>query len=276
MRRSLVAAFGIALIPLVAASAVSAEALDATGSTLRGSRSSMTRQNAVARANDYTFLRTSGQVRAFVDEGYLVPIRGNGDYRLAGVSHPVARPIIKTLVERLGRDYHEACGDRLVVTSLTRPLSEQPRNASDLSVHPAGMAIDLRIPARSRCRTWLESTLLSMERRGLLDVTRERNPPHYHVAVFPDAYGAYVGEALVAEAAEAAAAAREQATADAALLAELTKPVNPPVAHAGVGRSTGPGVAETILFLIAAIAGGAAIMLRGAERAAQGADSTER
>ncbi|HYW06042.1 MAG TPA: hypothetical protein VE913_03745, partial [Longimicrobium sp.] len=67
-----------------------------------------------------------------------------------------------------------------------------PGNAHTLSVHPAGMAVDFRVSRNAECRTWLEGTLLGLERAGVLDVTRERMPPHYHVAVFPDAYSAYV------------------------------------------------------------------------------------
>jgi hypothetical protein len=60
---------------------------------------------------------------------------------------------VQTFVERLSSQYHNACGERLVVTSLTRPASEQPRNASDRSVHPTGMAIDLRLSTKGTCRT---------------------------------------------------------------------------------------------------------------------------
>lgn len=170
--------------------AVSASA--GAAQTLRGSAFAMQRQNDIAQRHDYTFLQTSSQVRRFVDAGYLVRLGGNADYELAAVSHPYGRPAVKLFIERLAGQYHAACGEKLVVTSLTRPTLEQPRNASDLSVHPAGMAVDLRISNRSRCRSWLERTLLSLERQGLLDVTRERRPPHYHVALFPTSYEKYV------------------------------------------------------------------------------------
>ena len=47
-------------------------------------------------------------------------------------------------------------------------------------------------PRDAKARAWLESALLQLENRGVLDVTRERNPPHYHVAVYPAAYRAWV------------------------------------------------------------------------------------
>ncbi|MGH7504694.1 MAG: DUF5715 family protein, partial [Longimicrobiales bacterium] len=183
MARATAAVVGILLLSLSAS---------ASAQSLRGSRATMREQNAVAREHDYSFLRTSSQVQRFVDLGLLVKLPGHSDYELVRVSFPYARPAVKTFVERLANQYRAACDERLVVTSLTRPEARQPRNSSELSVHPAGMAVDLRVSRRSECRKWLESTLLSLEERDLVDVTRERHPPHYHVAVFPHPYERYV------------------------------------------------------------------------------------
>lgn len=164
----------------------------AVGQTLRGSKTTMIRQNRVAQDHDYTFLRDDAHVRKFVALDLLERVRGNANYELASVSYPYARPALKLFIERLAAQYRSACGEKLVVTSLTRPLDEQPRNASDLSVHPTGMAVDLRVSNRSKCRSWLEGTLLSLEKTGVLDAIRERRPPHYHVALYPTQYVAYV------------------------------------------------------------------------------------
>ena len=163
----------------------------APAQSLRGSRASLDRQVAQARQHDFTHLANARQLRRFVDAGYLVPVSGNADYTLFDVSFPFARPAVRLFVERLSAQYRRACGERLVVTSLTRPRSHQPHNASDRSVHPTGMAVDLRRPA-GRCRAWLESVLLSLEARGLVEATSERRPPHYHVAVYPAPYADYV------------------------------------------------------------------------------------
>src|SRR5688500_5432851 len=128
-----------------------------------------------------------------VSSGVLVPVQGKRNYVLHGVSFEVARPEVKLFIERLGSQYRRACGEALVVTSLTRPTSLQPVNASRRSVHPTGMAIDLRRSSNARCRRWLESTLIALEQRHILEATLERNPPHYHVALFPAEYLAYVG-----------------------------------------------------------------------------------
>ncbi len=164
----------------------------ATAQSLTGSKASMVRQNVAARQHDYTYLRTSSQVNEFVRRGLLVRLTGNSDYRVAAVSFPYARAEVRTFMERLASQYHNACGERLVITSLTRPTSRQPRNASPLSVHPTGMAADLRRSARPACRAFLEKTLLTLERRQVLEATKESHPPHYHVSLFPEPYTRYL------------------------------------------------------------------------------------
>ncbi len=154
----------------------------------------MSRQIRVAREHDYTYLKNRSAVHNFVSRGYLVPVRGNRDYALKKVSFAYARPEVKLFLERLGKQYRAACGEKLVVTSLTRPKSHQPPNASARSVHPTGMAFDLRRSRGRKCRRWLEKTLLSLERSRVLEATRERWPPHYHVALFPKQYRGYLAK----------------------------------------------------------------------------------
>ena len=160
--------------------------------SLRGSPRSLDRQNAQARSHDFTYLASSRNVESFAERGLLVRVPGNEDYRLRAVSFPYARPEVRLFIERLSSQYRDHCGEQLIVTSLTRPHSRQPRNASDRSVHPTGMAIDLRRTNNMTCRRWLERVLLELEGAGVLEATRERRPPHYHVAVFPNPYARYV------------------------------------------------------------------------------------
>jgi hypothetical protein len=197
---------GLAVTVVVALAACLA-AVAAHAQSLRGGRSSMDRQNREAGRHAFTFLDTSGDVHRFVEEGYLVPIPGNGDYELKpGVSFPYARPEVKLFLERLGSQYRAACGEPLVATSLTRPRSRQPRNASPRSVHPTGMAVDLRVSWSARCRRWIEGVFLSLEAEGVLDANREYHPPHYHVALFPESYAEHVAR-LEAEGSDEAARA---------------------------------------------------------------------
>jgi hypothetical protein len=162
---------------------------------------SLHRQNAVARAEGFGFMRTPAEVWAKVNEGVLVRLESNSAYQLAAVSFPVARPEVRLFLEQLGAEHRVACGEPLVVTSLTRPVSRQPSNAARNSVHPAGMAIDLRIPRDAACRRWLEARLLDLQAADLLEVIREARPPHYHVALFPTAYRRHVERAEAAESA---------------------------------------------------------------------------
>lgn len=180
------------IIGMIAGIALVAAPAAASAQSLNGSPWSVTRQYRVAQEHDFTFLHSARSVRDFVSRGYLVQIPGNANYTLANVSFPYARPEVKLFVERMGAQYRAACGERLVVTSLTRPRANQPRNASARSVHPTGMAVDFRVSSQRSCRSWLESTLLSLERQGVIEATRERHPPHYHVAVFPNPYSRYV------------------------------------------------------------------------------------
>ena len=183
------------LRPLIVLALALFVAAPAAAQSLRGSSASLDRQNQQAKRHDFTYLRGRQDLRRLVGAGLLVPIDGGSDYRLNDVSFDVARPEVRLFVERLSAQYHRACGEPLIVTSLTRPRSYQPSNASARSVHPTGMALDLRVPQQASCRTWLESTLLHLEGRQVLDATKEHSPAHYHVALFPDAYVAYVASA---------------------------------------------------------------------------------
>lgn len=186
MNRVLVAATLLALT----AARVSASEVKIT---LRGSHASMERQNRIARDEMFAFLRTNRDVARFADAGMLVPVPGNQDYVVLA-EWPYARPVVRDFVALLAREYREACGEQLVVTSLTRPTTRQPGNASPLSVHPAGMAADLRVSGRTQCVKWLGAELLRLEAASLLDATREYHPPHFHVAVFPEAFNGYLAD----------------------------------------------------------------------------------
>jgi LysM repeat protein len=164
----------------------------ASAQSLEGSRTSMSRQTREALRHDFSYLETRTRVSRFVEAGLLVPVENTSDYELHAVSYPYARPAVRVFLERLAGQFRAACGEKLTVTSLTRPISEQPANSSSDSVHPTGMAVDLRVPATRACRDWLNQVLLSLESAGVVEATREHNPPHYHVAVFPASYEEYV------------------------------------------------------------------------------------
>ena len=176
------------LVVTVAALAMLAAASGAAGQSLRGGAGSLDLQNDQASRHGFTFSHDAEEVLAEVERGSLVAVTSSPELTLKEVSFPYARPAVRDFVELLAEKHLSACGDPLVVTSLTRPRTRQPSNASRRSVHPAGMAMDLRRPWNRSCRTWLEVTLLSLEAAGVLDATLEWNPAHYHVALFPREY----------------------------------------------------------------------------------------
>ncbi len=249
MKSTLLAVAGIAALLAVPSVA------DAAGK-LTGSVSSMRGQHAVAVKGDLEFIADAAQVQQMVNRGGLERIESNEHFSLHQVSYPFGVPEVKLFIERLGQQYYEANGAPLVVTSLTRPASQQPRNAHQLSVHPAGMAVDFRVPQDAKARQWLESVLLQLENRGVLDVTRERFPPHYHVAVFPAQYRAYVdrigalepADPVPARGLELSAAAAPLAVTKSQAAVELPPPESAAVPGAALLMIGMSGVAFTTLL----------------------------
>lgn len=180
------------VLGVVVVALVVSQAVPAMGQSLRGSPATVERMYQQARAHDLRFFPSSNSIRDAHANGGLVRLSGNSDYDLASVSYPYVLPETHTFVLRLASQYRSACGEKLVVTSAVRPTSMRLVNSVDRSVHPTGMAIDLRKPRNSRCLNWLRTTLLSLEASGLLEAVEERNPPHFHVAVFPRQYSQYV------------------------------------------------------------------------------------
>ena len=135
-------------------------------------------QNRQAVMHGYTYAQTSQDVRRLIESGALVPVTGNLHFMVKeSVAFPYARPAVRDFITQLAKRYYDACGEQLVVTSLTRARNRQPRNASKRSVHPTGMAMDLRRSWDRGCRSWIEMTLLTLEVNGVLDAMLESSTP---------------------------------------------------------------------------------------------------
>lgn len=159
--------------------------------SLRGSLASISRMYRQAVRERLPFYETSAGVRNAARNGRLVRLRATSSITHSKVRWPYVQPETRLFVERLGVQYRAACGERLVITSAVRPATRQPANASQRSVHPTGMAIDLRKPD-GPCLRWLRAALLDLEDAGVIEATEEYGPPHFHVAVFPSRYERYV------------------------------------------------------------------------------------
>ena len=152
--------------------------------SLKGSAEAVEHPYLVARATGLQFYATTRAARRAVAAGEFVPLSGNADYApKSGMPLPYATTEVRSFVELLGAEYHAACGEQLIVTSALRPISKRPRNGSVMSVHPTGIAVDVRKPKRRMCRDWLRQLLLQHEREGTVDATEEFHPPHFHIVV---------------------------------------------------------------------------------------------
>lgn len=204
--------------------------------SLRGSRASIEKMYTFARRHDIDFLRTSADVDSAVVHGRLVPLAGSAFYEVsASVGFAYATPEARAFVEGLAPRFVQNCGTPLVITSATRPESRQPRNAAELSVHPAGIAVDLRRPYPGPCLSWLRDTLLTMEETGRIEVTEERRPPHFHVAVL-----AQPGSAPIPGLIELLASTDSAILAQPGSLNEIEHPSTPTLAFAPLFRAPLP------------------------------------
>ena len=183
-RRALLALALIALALLsLAPIAIALPARPAGAQSLRGSRASVDRAYATAHARGLAFHRTRRTIERDAARGVYVRLLNTPTYRLRGVGVPYLLPTTRATLAELALRYRRQCGERLVVTSGMRLTVNRLLNGTPKSVHPTGLAFDLRAP-RGRCRSWIRRELLALERRGVVDATEERFPPHLHVVVY--------------------------------------------------------------------------------------------
>jgi hypothetical protein len=153
--------------------------------TLRGSRAAVDHAWRQAKRDGLAFAHSRREIERGARAGDYVRLsQSTRAYRLRGVSVPFVRPTTRAFVARFGADYRRSCGEPLTVTSAMRPTSMHLANSVDKTVHPTGMAVDLRIPQRSGCRAWMRSALIGLERQGVVNATEERRPAHFHVVVY--------------------------------------------------------------------------------------------
>ena len=160
-----------------------------------------------AQSHHLPFYLTPTNVGDAIASGRLVALTGGATYELThGVGFSYATPEARQFVLAFAPQYLAACGSPLMVTSAARPMDRQPRNANPHSVHPTGIAVDLRRPPAGPCLTWLRGALTQLEDKGIIEATEERHPVHLHVAVLVPPGATVVLPPLVGRAALARAA----------------------------------------------------------------------
>jgi hypothetical protein len=151
---------------------------------LHGSKESVEKMYSFAEAHGLTFYLTPTNLDSAIKRGRLVRLDGGGNYGMkSDVGFSYATREAREFVIAFAPQYQAACGAQMLVTSAARPMSKQPRNANPHSVHPTGIAVDIRRPPAGPCLNWLRATLATLENRGLIEATEERHPVHIHIAV---------------------------------------------------------------------------------------------
>jgi len=159
---------------------------------LNGSKDAVIGAFTYAKDSGYEFAATESRLIEMVEEGTLVELEETDSLRFNHVSRPYVLPVVAKFLYRLADQYYygQKCGP-LVLNGAARDLEFQATlsNGSNKSVHPTGMAVDLKSTGMSdSCHEWLEDTLLEIETARRIDSTEEHSPAHYHVVVAPHEY----------------------------------------------------------------------------------------
>ena len=151
---------------------------------LHGSKQSVEKMYEFAVSHHMPFYLTPVNVDDAIAKGRLVALGGDSTYELTrGVGFAYSTREAKQFVLAFAPQYLAACGVPLTLTSAARPMSRQPHNANPHSVHPTGIAVDIRRPSAGPCLTWVRGALATLEERGVVEATEEHHPVHLHVAV---------------------------------------------------------------------------------------------
>jgi uncharacterized protein (DUF2249 family) len=177
--------FGVVAAALIAvAPAAHSQRAARQPESLRGSKASVEKMYDFARSHRYPFYLTPFTLDDAIAKGKLVPLVGDEHYELTrGVGFSYSTVEAREFITQFAPQYLAACGAPLTVTSAARPMSRQPRNANPHSVHPTGIAVDIRRPYPGPCLTWVRNALAELESRGFVEATEEHHPVHLHIAV---------------------------------------------------------------------------------------------
>ena len=143
------------------------------------------RQFRYAEANGIPFARNERDYQDLVARGQFVRLRHPA--LTIAARRPYVLPTTAQFIYEIADAFSGAGCRGLRINDAARLVSERPSNGSVYSVHPAGMALDLRvINLSARCYEVLTNILSMAEMRGQADATREHRPPHFHVVVVQD------------------------------------------------------------------------------------------
>lgn len=157
--------------------------LDGRVSFVGGEYTTSECQRQYADANGFRRVRDDREYWDKVRSGEFVLLQHPNLIVLA--SRPHVLPSTATFIYEVANEFAQTGCGKLTIRGAGRTIAERPSNGSHHSVHPAGMALDLRVWLSVECHAQLEEILAARERLGQADATREHNPPHFHVVVVP-------------------------------------------------------------------------------------------
>jgi hypothetical protein len=160
--------------------------LDGRVSFEGGEFSTSQRQLEYAQARGIPLMNTEEEYQSSVRSGRFVRLT-HPNLEVNEQTRPHVLPATAQFIYEVAEQFGRADCGRLRVNGAGRLTSERPTNGSRDSVHPAGMALDLRVINLSeRCYAVLSELLHEAERERRADVTREWEPEHFHVVVIPE------------------------------------------------------------------------------------------
>jgi Family of unknown function (DUF5715) len=175
--------------------------------SLRGSKSSLKKQNEEADRENLTRIENDGQLERFKRLGLLVKLPENQFVRIDPRLEPkwrwCRRPAAAFLRD-LGREYFKQFHEQLQINSAVRTVEYQRQlrksngnataaDGEDRSSHLTGATIDLaKKNMSSDEKKWMRKKLLDFKARDLIEPIEERKQACFHVMVFKSYHGGTV------------------------------------------------------------------------------------
>lgn len=159
--------------------------LDGRVSFRGGELTTSERQFEYAKAHEIPFMDSEVEYQRNVRSGYFV-LLSHPDITISARRKYVL-PQTANFIYRVAHQFRKAGCNRLHINGAGRLTTERPKNGSVHSVHPVGMALDLKVINLSKnCHTILWNILHEYEAGQEADSTRELHPEHFHVVVIPE------------------------------------------------------------------------------------------
>ncbi len=172
---------------------------------LKGSKSSLKKQNEVADKHNMSRMKNKKQIKRMKNKGYLkkLPRKTEDYYTTMPEDLAYVRPYTKLFIERFSSQYGSKFDKRLKISSATRTfdyqrhLRKRNRNAAPYSgplasSHLTGATIDISKKGMSnREKRWIRNVLITLEKKGYIEAVEEFAQSTFHVMVYPE-YASYV------------------------------------------------------------------------------------